>query len=62
MERGNKASAGEGKKAFKAWGVREVVTAALMSALAIILMFAGESVTMIHPDAAMVASGSAAVG
>ncbi len=61
MERGNKASAGEGKKAFKAWGVREVVTAALMSALAIILMFAGESVTMIHPDAAMVASGSAAV-
>lgn len=61
MERGNKASAGEGKKAFKAWGVREVVTAALMSALAIILMFAGESVTMIHPDAAMVASGGAAV-
>lgn len=61
MERGNKASAGEGKKAFKAWGVREVVTAALMSALAIILMFARESVTMIHPDAAMVASGGAAV-
>ncbi len=61
MERGNKASAGEGKKAFKAWGVREVVTAALMSALAIILMFAGESVTMIPPDAALVASGGAAV-
>ncbi|WP_124061018.1 MptD family putative ECF transporter S component [Gordonibacter sp. Marseille-P4307] len=61
MERGNKASAGEGKKALKAWGVREVVTAVLMSALAIILMFAGASVTMIHPDAAMVASGGAAV-
>lgn len=61
MERGDGMTAGKGKGLFKAWGVREVVTAVLMSALAIILMFCGSFATMIHPDAAMVASGGVGV-
>ncbi len=50
-----------GKGLFQAWGVREVVTAVLMNVLTLVLMFAGSSVTMLHPHLAMLASGGAAV-
>ncbi len=45
----------------RGWGVREVVTAVLLSALAVVIMFAGSMLTMFSYDFAMVASGGAAV-
>ncbi len=45
----------------RGWGVREVVTAALLSALTVAIMFAGAMLTMFSYDFAMVASGGAGV-
>lgn len=43
------------------WGVREVVTAVLMSVLTILLMFTGSTFTLVNNNLAMVLSGGAAV-
>ncbi|MHB2151279.1 MptD family putative ECF transporter S component [Schaalia turicensis] len=46
---------------LKEWGVREVVTAILLSALTVIVMFIGASLTMFGLDLQMLASGGLGV-
>ncbi|WP_072499788.1 MptD family putative ECF transporter S component [Olsenella phocaeensis] len=52
---------GKATEPNRGWGVREVVTAALLSALTVVIMFVGSMLTMFSYDFAMVASGGAAV-
>lgn len=52
--------AGKGR-IFQKWGVKEVVTAALMSVLIILLMFFGAALTLFDTKFSMVASGGLGV-
>lgn len=61
MARGKEGGEGTATAPNRGWGVREVVTAALLSALAVALMFVGSMITMFSYEFAMVASGGAAV-
>ena len=45
------------ERIFQKWGVKEVVTTALMSVLAILLMFLGAMLTLFNTRFSMVASG-----